>query len=279
MSPTSSSVAADGGRPDIERRFSRPARIQNSIAAALQAAILAPAHAGENLAAVQAAGALKIGTEGTYAPFTYHDTDGKLVGFDVEIGEAIAKKLGVKAEFLEGKWDGLIAGLDANRYDAVINQVGITEARKQKYDFSEPYIASKAVLIVRADDDSIKGFADLKGKKSAQSLTSNFGKIAEGAGAELVGTDGFDQSIQLVLTGRADATINDSLSFLDFKKHKPDANVKIAAEQENADYSGVIIRKGEPELLEAINKALVDIKADGTYQAISDKYFGQDVSK
>ena len=248
-------------------------------AAALQAAILAPALAGENLAAIQSAGALKIGTEGTYAPFTYHDTDGKLVGFDVEIGEAIAKKLGVKAEFLEGKWDGLIAGLDANRYDAVINQVGITEARKQKYDFSEPYIASKAVLIVRADDDSIKGFADLKGKKSAQSLTSNFGKIAEGAGAELIGTDGFDQSIQLVLTGRADATINDSLSFLDFKKHKPDANVKIAAEQENADYSGVIIRKGEPELLEAINKALAEIKADGTYDAISQKYFGADVSK
>ena len=248
-------------------------------AAALQAAILAPAHAGENLAAIQSAGALKIGTEGTYAPFTFHDASGALVGFDVEIGEAIAKKLGVKAEFLEGKWDGLIAGLDANRYDAVINQVGITEARKQKYDFSEPYIASKAVLIVRADDDSIKGFADLKGKKAAQSLTSNFGKLAEGSGAELVGTDGFDQSIQLVLTGRADATINDSLSFLDFKKHKPDANVKIAAEQENADYSGVIIRKGEPELLEAINKALVDIKADGTYKAISDKYFGQDVSK
>jgi len=248
-------------------------------AAALQVAVLAPAHAGENLAAIQSAGTLKIGTEGTYAPFTYHDTDGKLVGFDVEIGEAIAKKLGVKAEFLEGKWDGLIAGLDANRYDAVINQVGITEARKQKYDFSEPYIASKAVLIVRGDDDSIKGFADLKGKKSAQSLTSNFGKIAEGAGAELVGTDGFDQSIQLVLTGRADATINDSLSFLDFKKHKPDANVKVVAEQADADYSGVIIRKREPELLEAINKALADIKADGTYKTISDKYFGQDVSK
>ncbi|UNK38626.1 amino acid ABC transporter substrate-binding protein [Shinella sp. H4-D48] len=248
-------------------------------AAALQVAVLAPAHAGENLAAIQSAGTLKIGTEGTYAPFTYHDTDGKLVGFDVEIGEAIAEKLGVKAEFLEGKWDGLIAGLDANRYDAVINQVGITEARKQKYDFSEPYIASKAVLIVRGDDDSIKGFADLKGKKSAQSLTSNFGKIAEGAGAELVGTDGFDQSIQLVLTGRADATINDSLSFLDFKKHKPDANVKVVAEQADADYSGVLIRKGEPELLEAINKALADIKADGTYKTISDKYFGQDVSK
>ena len=79
----------------------------------LQAAFLLPATAGENLAAIQSAGVFKIGTEGTYAPFTYHDADGKLVGFDVEIGEEVAKRLGVKAEFLEGKWDGLIAGLDA----------------------------------------------------------------------------------------------------------------------------------------------------------------------
>ncbi|TIQ33883.1 MAG: extracellular solute-binding protein [Mesorhizobium sp.] len=188
-----------------------------------------------------------------------------MVGFDVEIAQAIAERLGVKAEFLEGKWDGLIAGLDAKRYDAVINQVGITEARKAKYDFSDPYIASKAVLIVRGDNTDIKSFADLKGKKAAQSLTSNFGKLAETNGAELVGTDGFDQSIQLLLTGRADATINDSLSFLDFKKQKPDANVKIAAQEENADYSGVIVRKGDPELVAAINQALADIKADGTY--------------
>jgi len=269
--------------PCIEhtRELDRKMNLLKTIAAAalIQAAALLPAVAGDNLAAIKSAGVFKIGTEGTYAPFTFHDASGKLVGFDVEIGEAIAAKLGVKPEFVEGKWDGLIAGLDAKRYDTVINQVGITEARKQKYDFSEPYIASKAVLIVRDGDDSIKGFADLKGKKSAQSLTSNFGKLAQEAGAELVGTDGFDQSIQLVLTKRADATINDSLSFLDFKKHKPEAPVKIVAEQENADYSGIIIRKGEPELLEAINKALTEIKADGTYKKISDKYFGQDVSK
>ncbi len=255
-------------------------RLKTIVAAALiQAAALTPSLAGENLAAIKSAGVFKIGTEGTYAPFTYHDAAGKLAGFDVEIGQAVAAKLGVKVEFVEGKWDGLIAGLDAKRYDTVINQVGITEARKQKYDFSDPYIASKGVLIVRQDNSDIKGFADLKGKKSAQSLTSNFGRIAEQAGAELVATDGFDQSIQLVLTRRADATINDSLSFLDFKKQKPDAPVKIAAQQDNADYSGIIVRKGEPELLAAINKALADIKADGTYQKISDKYFGQDVSK
>ncbi|MBS7537318.1 amino acid ABC transporter substrate-binding protein [Ancylobacter sonchi] len=250
---------------------------------ALAMAVLVPLAAtgarADDLAAVKQAGALRIGTEGTYPPFTYHDAAGKLVGFDVEIGQEIAKRLGVKAEFLEGKWDGLIAGLDARRYDAVINQVGITEARKAKYDFSQPYIASKAVLIVRDGNDAIKGFEDLKGKRAAQSLTSNFGKLAESYGASLVGTDGFDQSIQLVLSGRADATLNDSLSFLDFKKHKPDAPVKIVAEQKDADYSGVIVRKGNPDLVAAINRALDDIKADGTYARISDTYFGADVSK
>ena len=250
-----------------------------AIAALIQVAATLPSLAGENLTAIQQAGVFKIGTEGTYAPFTFHDQSGKLVGFDVEIGEAVAEKLGVKAEFIEGKWDGLIAGIDSKRYDAVINQVGITEARKQKYDFSDPYIASKAVLIVRTNDEEIKSFEDLKGKKAAQSLTSNYGKLAEKSGAELVATDGFDQSIQLVLTRRADATINDSLSFYDFKKQKPDAPVKIAAEQADAEHSGIIVRKGDPELVEAINKALAEIRADGTYDKISQKYFGQDVSK
>ena len=154
---------------------------------------------------------------------------GKLVGFDVEIGEEIAKRLGVKAEFLEGKWDGLIAGLDANRYDAVINQVGITEERKAKYDFSDPYIASKAVLIVRGDNADIKGFADLKGKKAAQSLTSNFGKIAEASGAELVGTDGFDQSIQLVLRAAPTPPSTTACPSSISRSSSRTRNVKIAA--------------------------------------------------
>jgi L-cystine transport system substrate-binding protein len=250
-----------------------------AVAGAIQALAILPGQAGENLDAIKAAGVIKIGTEGTYAPFTYHDASGKLVGFDVEIGEEVAKKLGVKPEFVEGKWDGLIAGLDVKRYDVVINQVGITEERKAKFDFSDPYIASKAALIVREDNADIKGFADLSGKKAAQSLTSNYGKMAEEAGAELIGTDGFDQSIALVVQGRADATINDSLSFLDFKKKQPNAPVKIAATEDEASYSGVIVRKGDPELVAAINQALKDIKADGSYQRIAETYFGQDVSQ
>ena len=238
-----------------------------------------PAFAQTALDAVKEAGVLKIGTEGTYAPFTFHDASGALVGFDVEIGEAIAKQLGVKPEFVEGPWDGLIAGIDANRYDVVINQVGINAERQAKYDFSEPYIASKAALVVKDDNTDITSFESLKGKKSAQSLTSNFGKLAEGFGAELVGTEGFDQSIALVIQGRADATINDSLSFFDFKTQQPDAPVKVVATAEDADFSGVILAKGKPELLAAINEALEAIKADGTYAQISQKYFGEDVSQ
>lgn len=245
----------------------------------VQVALSTPVLAQSALDQIKAAGVLQIGTEGTYAPFTYHDNTGALVGFDVEIGQEIAKKIGVEAEFVEGPWDGLIAGIDANRYDVVINQVGITEERQAKYDFSDPYIASKAALVVRGDNEEIKTFEDLSGKRAAQTLTSNFGKLAQQYGAELVPTEGFDQSIALVVQGRADATINDSLSFFDFKKQQPEANVKIVATEAEADFSGVLLAKGKPELLEAINAALAAIKEDGTYAAISEKYFGEDVSK
>jgi L-cystine transport system substrate-binding protein len=246
----------------------------------LQAAILIPAHADE-LAQVKSSGEFRVGTEGTYAPFTFHDASGKLTGFDVEIATAIAQRLGVKPVFVEGKWDGLIAGLDVNRYDAVINEVSITDARRAKYDFSSPYIATRAVLIVRNDNNSIHSFDDLKGKKSANTLTSDFGHLAAAHGADVVPVQGFNESVDLLTSGRVDATINDSLSYLDFKQHRPNAPVKVAATDTTgeAERSGVLIRKGNPELLAAINQALAAIKADGTYQRISVKYFGKDVSQ
>jgi len=228
---------------------------------------------------IKAAGVIKVGTEGTYAPFTYHDSTGTLVGFDVEIAREVARRIGVEAQFVEGKWDGLIAGLDAKRYDVVANEVTISEERKAKYDFSKPYIVSKAVLIVREDNTTIKSFADLKGKKAAQSLTSNFSQLARNKGAIVIAVDGFNQGIDLLVSGRAEVVINDSLSYLDFKKQKPDAHVKIVDSLESAEAQGILLRKGNPELLSAIDKALTDMKADGTYIRISQKYFGEDVSK
>ncbi|OWY39998.1 amino acid ABC transporter substrate-binding protein [Xenophilus sp. AP218F] len=236
------------------------------------------AHA-DDLADIRKAGVLKIGTEGTYAPFTYHNAAGELAGFDVEIGQAIAKRLGVKPQFVEGKWDGLIAGLDVKRYDVVINQVAITDARKAKYDFSEPYIVSQSVLIVRGDNRDIKRFEDIKGRKSANTLTSNFGKLAQRYGAEVVPTQGFNESVALLESGRVETTINDRLSFLDFKKKQPGSALKVAATAPDGEASGVLLRKGNPELKAAVDRALAAIKADGTYRKISQKYFGVDVSR
>lgn len=236
--------------------------------------------APDDLAAIKAADTIRIGTEGTYAPFSFHDASNKLVGFDVDIGRAIAKQLGVKAEFVEGKWDGLIAGLNVGRYDAVINQVGITPERQAKYDFSDPYISSEAVLIVRKDNTSIKTFDDLKGKRSANTLTSNFGKLAAQHGAEVVPVQGFNDAISLLTSGRVDATINDYLSYLDFKKQQPAAKVKVVAHDSSAEFSnsGVLLRKDQPALREAVNQAIKAIKADGTYKEISVRYFGEDLS-
>ena len=239
----------------------------------------APANLYEELKANKV---IRVGTEGTYAPFSYHDqkNNNVLTGFDVELAKEVFKRVGIeKVEFVEGPWDSLIAGIDANRYDAVVNQVGINPDRQAKYDFSNPYISSPLVAITREDDDSIKSMVDLKGKKSAQTVTSNFGKTAVKYGAEIVSTDGFAQSIDLLITGRADVTLNDRLSYLDFKQQKPDAKIKIAVTDSEPIYSGILVKKGSPELVAAINKALDEIKADGTYAKISNQFFGVDVSQ
>lgn len=231
------------------------------------------------LSKIKSEGKIRIGTEGTYAPYTFHDKTGKLTGFDVEIAEEVSKRLGVKPEFIETKWDGMFAGLDAKRFDMVVNQVGIKPDRQVKYDFSNPYIVSKAVLIVNSADTTIKKFSDLKGKKSAQSLTSNLAKIAKDNGAVLQAVDSFNQSIDLLTSKRVDATVNDSLSYLDLKKQKPDLAVKVVDEEGNAQPSAIMFNKGNKELVDATNKALTDMKSDGTYAKISEKWFGSDVSK
>ncbi|USB34224.1 amino acid ABC transporter substrate-binding protein [Paenibacillus sp. YPG26] len=231
------------------------------------------------LEAIKASGKLRIGTEGTYAPFTYHDKDGKLTGFDVEIAQEVSKRIGVEPEFVETQWDSLIAGLDAKRFDTVFNEVSITDERKEKYDFSDPYIVSKAVLIVPEDNTDIKTFADLKGKKAGQSLTSNLTQIAKDNGAEIVSTEGFNQAIDLLTAKRIDATVNDGLSYLDLKKQKPDAPIKVVDTSTDASNSAALFNKGADDLVAAVNKALADMKSDGTYLKISEKYFGEDVSK
>ncbi|MFQ3543024.1 amino acid ABC transporter substrate-binding protein [Halobacillus rhizosphaerae] len=231
------------------------------------------------LAKVKDSGKLLIGTEGTYRPYTYHDESGDLTGFDVEIAREVADRIGVKPVFKETKWDSMFAGLNAKRFDMVANEVGITKDRKKKYAFSDSYIQSSAVVVTNKDNSSIKDFSDLKGVKTAQSLTSNYADIARENGADITEVDGFNSAMQLLASGRIEATVNDRLSVLDYKKQRPDAPVKIAARKDEASESGLLFRQGNEELVQAANKALKDMKDDGTYLKIAKKWFGEDVSK
>lgn len=234
--------------------------------------------ASSDLARVKEAGVLKVGTEGTYSPFSYHDPKtNDLVGYDVEVIDAVAKKLGVEAEYVETPWDAIFAGLTSQRFDVVANQVTRNEERQGLYGLSDTYTVSEGVIATRADDSSITSLADLKGKKSAQSLTSNWAQVAKDAGADVESVEGFTQAITLLKQKRVDATVNDNLAVLDYQKSTGDTSVKIAGKTGDVSEQVVATRKGS-DLVAAINKALADLKADGTLKTISEKYFEADVS-
>jgi len=239
----------------------------------------ASANAG-SLAAVRKAGVLAVGTEGTYRPFTYHQNGtGGLTGFDVEIARAVGEKLGVKVDFVETQWDAIFAGLDSGRFDMIANQVSINPERQAHYAFSTPYTVSPGVVITTKDDDSISSFADLKGRTTAQSLTSNWYELAKSNGAKVQPVEGWAQAVTLLKQGRIDATVNDNLTFLDWQKTEKDDSLKIAATSDEVSHNAFAFRKGSDDLVDAVDKALADLAADGTLTRISQKYFGADVTK
>ena len=232
------------------------------------------------LAKIEAAGVITIAMEGTWAPWTYHDEADTLVGYDVEVGQKIAEKLGVEAQFIEGEWDGLLAGLEAGRYDIMINGVDVTPERQLKYDYSEPYAYNRTAVIVRGDDDSIQSMEDLNGKHTANTISSTYAEVAEKYGATVTGVDDLNQTMELLLAGRIDATLNAEVTFYDYLKAHPDANIRIAAIDPDETSVAIPMRKGEEtaRLLAAVNDALAEMRADGTLTTLSVKYFGTDIS-
>jgi cystine transport system substrate-binding protein len=235
--------------------------------------------AGLTLAQVKKDGVITVGTEGTYRPFTFHaEGNGPLTGYDVEVMRAVAAKLGVDVNFEETQWDAIFAGLDAGRFDAIANQVSITPERQAKYAFSTPYTISPGVVVVNKDDDDISSFADLKGKTTAQSLTSNWYELAKKNGANVQPVEGWAQAVTLVKQGRVDATVNDRLTYLDYETTEGDTGLKVAAQTDDVARNAIAFRSGSDSLTKAVDKALAELKADGTLARISKKYFGEDVS-
>ena len=235
---------------------------------------------GDLLSQIKEKGEIVVAMEGTWAPWTYHDEQDNLVGYDVEVAQRIAEKLGVKATFVEGEWDGLLAGLDAGRYDIMVNGVDITPERAEKYDFSTPYAFNRTAVITKADDDSINTLEDLKGKKTANTISRTYAELAEQYGATVTGVDDLNQTFELLLSGRIDATLNAEMTFYDYTKEHPDANVKIAVLTDDANRIAIPMRKGDETaaLRTAIDAAIDELRADGTLKALSEKYFGRDIS-
>lgn len=205
---------------------------------------VAAAEEGDLLAQIQSRGEIVVATEGAWAPWTYHDEENQLVGFDVEVARAIAQKLGVTATFVETEWDGIFAGLDAGRYDIAANGVEITDERALKYDFTVPYGYIRTALIVRGDNEEIQSFEDLAGKHTANSIASTYMTLAESYGATAAGVDTLDQTLEMVLSGRADATLNAEVSFYDYMRVHPDANLKVVALTDEASRVAIPLRKG-----------------------------------
>ena len=225
-------------------------------------------------------GTIIIATEGTWAPWTYHDENNVLTGFDIEVAKAVCEKMGLKAEFVEVEWDGILAGVESGRYDIAANGVEIDDEREVKYYFCVPYAYIHTGLIVRSDETEINSFEDLNGKTTANTLQSTYAKLAESYGATVTGVDDLAQTIELLLAGRIDATLNADVSYYDYLTQHPEAEIKLVALTKDASMVAFPVKKDDRNktFIEAVNKAIQELYADGTISKLSMKFFGGDIT-
>lgn len=256
--------------------------VMGMMAVALVAGVNVKSFAAEDLLAqVKSKGELRVGLEGTYPPFSFQDESGKLTGFEVEFAQELAKHLGVKADLKPTKWDGMLAALDSKRIDVVINQVTISPERKKKYDFSTPYtISGVQALTLKKNAGTITKPEDLSGKKVGVGLGSNYEQWLRDnvKGVDIRTYDDDPTKYQDLRSGRVDAILVDRLAALDLVKKTGDT-MAVAGPAFSRLESGVALRKGNDDLLKAIDAAIADMQKDGSLSKLSEKWFGADVTK
>lgn len=214
---------------------------------------------------------------GLYKPFNYKKS-GELVGFDVEIGEELSKRMGVKAAPITNPWETIIQGLKAEKYEAILGSMGITEKREEQVDFSIPYYRSGAQIFVKDDNNTIKSADDLNGKTIGVVNASTFKTIAEKLTdpSKVIGYESDVIALQDLTSSRVDAVITDQVvGFTAMKENN--LKIKDVVDPLYVDRMAIAVRKGDAELLAAINKGLQEMIDDGTYEKISVKWFGRNI--
>ena len=227
---------------------------------------------------IKASGKLRIGLEGTYPPFNYQDKDGQLAGFEIDFAKALAAQLGLRPEFSPAPFAGLLGALESGRIDVVINQITITPERQAKYDFSEPYTVSGIQIITLKGKTGLEKPEDLAGKRVGVGLGTNYEQWirANVPTADVRAYDDDPTKYQDLRAGRIDAVLNDRLVAADFLKTSPEfvaSGAPFAAQG-----SGVAMKK-DPGLKVVIDQAINALRANGKLAAISQQWFGADVTR
>ncbi|PUA79289.1 ABC transporter substrate-binding protein/permease [Nocardioides currus] len=244
---------------------------------ALLLGLVAPAAAEEP---APAATVVRVGTEGTYPPFTFHDPDtDELTGYDIDVIREVGKRAGWDLQFVEAQFDSIFPALDAGRIDVIANQISLNPEREAKYAFSTPYTFSQGVIVTAADTDDITTLEDLRGKTMAQSSTSNWAQVARDAGGDVRSVESLAQAAELLEQGRVDALVNDNIAVLDYLAASGSTDVKIAGVVEGEEtQQALAFAKSDTALRDQADQALADMAKDGTLTEISESYFKADVS-
>lgn len=239
------------------------------------------ASGGKLLEQIKSKGKITIGLMGTYAPYNFVNENNEVDGYDADLSKEIAKRIGVEANFVTGEFSGLIEGLQKGKYDALVSQVTITEDRKKSIDFSEPYVKNDVSIIVKDNNESIQSVEDFKGKKVGVALGTNdeaylrdevLPKVGD---FEIVTYNDNLNALMDLNNGRIDATINNVFALKPLIESN-NLKLKTVGEPLKSDFAGVAMPKNNPDLQEAVNKALQEIKDDGTLKTLYNKWFDVD---
>ncbi|HHY74742.1 MAG TPA: transporter substrate-binding domain-containing protein [Bacillus bacterium] len=226
-------------------------------------------------------GILKVGLMGTYRPYNFLNEKKEMDGFDADIAKEVAKRLGVEVEFVAQEFSGMIAGLQAEKFDVVISQMTITDERKEQMDFSDPYITNQVKVIVHESNDTIKSVEDFKGKNIGVGLGTNDETYLRTKLMPEVGKFNIMTYNDVITTlkdldaGRVDATINNIYAIKPVVEQNG-FKIKAVGEAIKSDRAGIATRKGNEELVNELNRILAEMKEDGTYNEIFVKWFEEE---